>query len=166
MYRPLINAVITADEIPVDKIGSNFLAVIPFAESDDGETVIALECNARKSAFEDRYFYEFSFCISVTPDPNNSKEIAEIWTPEVAGQFIPTGTKKLLLTIVGECYKAFIREIDKMPIYRVTYGSNPSEEALRKHKILTAAIEGEGYVIEESGTDDLGRSFWMMVRHV
>jgi hypothetical protein len=64
----LINAVITADEILVDKFGSNFLAVIPFAESDDGETVIALECNAKKSVFEDRYFYEFSFCIGAVRD--------------------------------------------------------------------------------------------------
>ena len=46
----------------------------------------------------------------------------------------------------------------------MTYGSNPSEEALRKHEILTAAIANEGYVLEEKGTDEVGRSFWMMIR--
>jgi len=84
MYRPLINAGITADEVSVDKFGSDFSATIPFAESDDGETIISMECNARVGAFEGRSFYEFSFCITVTPDPINSMEIAEIWTPEAA----------------------------------------------------------------------------------
>ena len=101
MYRPLIDAVITADEVSVDKFGSDFLTTIPFAESDDGETIISMECSARRvGAFGGRSFYEFSFCITVIPDPNNSMEIAEIWAPEAAAnQFIPA--EKLLLPIVG-----------------------------------------------------------------
>ena len=67
---------------------------------------------------------------------------------------------------MGECYKALIRRIDNKPIYRVTYGSHPSEEALRKHEILTAVIENEGYIVEENGTDEVGRSFWMMIPKV
>ena len=165
-YRPLIVAVVTADEISIDKRDSSLSAIIPFAESDDGKTIIAVECQANLISFEEQVFYEFCFYISVTPVDESSEEITDIWAPEAARQYIPLETKKLLLPIVGECYKAFIREIDKLPIYRVTYASNPSEEALQKHDFLTAIIENAGYVIEETGTDEIGREFWMMTPKV
>jgi hypothetical protein len=88
MYRPLIDAVITADEISVDQFGTDYSITIPFAQSDDGETTVSLECNARLESFEDESFYEFSFHITVIPDPENPEEIIEIWTPEVPGQYI------------------------------------------------------------------------------
>ena len=95
-----------------------------------------MQCAIRRlESFEDESFYEFAFHITVIPDPENPEEIIEIWTPEVAGQYIPPETRPLLLRIVAECYKAFIRILGRMPIYRVSYGSNPPEEVPRRHEI-------------------------------
>ena len=98
-----------------------------------------MQCAIRRlESFEDKSFYEFAFHITVIPDPENPEEIIEIWTPEVAGQYIPPETRPLLLRIVAECYKAFIRILGRMPIYRVSYGSKSSRRGTKKARNLKA----------------------------
>jgi hypothetical protein len=89
MYRPLIDAVITADELTVDELPKGWFSVtIPIGESDDQQTVLTLVCEATPSGHEGDAFYEFSFHFERVPlaDPDASPEevpeVEELWTSE------------------------------------------------------------------------------------
>jgi hypothetical protein len=164
MYKPLINAEILAAEITVDSYDSKlFEIIIPFAQSENGETIVSLKCEAKLVDLEDRCFYEFSFHLLVVPDPANRDEVLELWSPATAANYIPEETRKLLLPTICECYKALVQNINKMPIYRVTYGTG---DVPKRNQSLTNILENAGYEVEETGTDDFGRTFWMMVPKV
>jgi hypothetical protein len=161
MFQPLISEVISADEVDVQfypDIGT-VRAIVPFAQSEEESAIASIEARGHRSAFEDDHFYEFSFCITVTPYPDDSDEITELWTPQAAAPYIPPEIRSLILPIVSECYRAMARLIGR-PIYRVCYGA--TAEVPHRNEVLTNALQNEGYTIEETGTDELGRTFWMM----
>ena len=166
VFRPLIEAVITADEITVDKFGPAFSVTIPIGESDDAQTALALVCEAKPSEHEGDEFYEFSFHYDLIPlaeaEPEHAPEIQELWTSQAVAPYKPPELKRVLLSQVCECYKALVTKIDKSPIYRVSYGVIDPENIPQRHEVLTNLLQGEGYEISEEGTDELGRQFWMM----
>ena len=110
---PLIDAVITADEIEIDEDGADFFAVIPFADDENGAFFASLECKAIEVEFEGKTFFEFCFYISLTPMIEDDDEITDIWTPEAARPYIPQSVRELLLPIVGEAYKKLIEHLDR-----------------------------------------------------
>jgi hypothetical protein len=167
MFQPLINAVITADEIYIEKLNGEISAIVPIAR--EGDTIVSLVCRATLVSYGDEFFYEFSFFLMVIPEasdlaPNDKVEDLEIWTPKAAEPYIPQQIREFLLPTVCEGYKALIREIDRMSIYRVTHGAHNLGEEPQRNEILTKTIEDEGYRIEEKGIDELGRVFWKMVK--
>ncbi len=165
--RPLIQAVITADELEIDQDDDgSFVVVIPFADSEDETYFASLECKASEGQFEGHDFYEFCFFISLTPIDGEDDEIIDIWTSEAARSYVPDEVRKLLLPIVCEAYKKLLEDLGRPSIYRVTYGADPSPEALAKHELITNALQDYGYEIEECGTDETGRAFWMMAPKV
>jgi hypothetical protein len=161
MFRSLIDRV--PDEIEVLEDENGFVTIVPFAESEDGNKLASIDCHARRAEYDGRSFYEFCFEISVTPVDDSNEDIMYIQAPEVARNFIPVDVKPFLLPTACKCYEKLAEATGRPPIYRVTYAANPSEEALRKHEKITEALQNAGYAIEEAGTDELGRAFWMMV---
>jgi hypothetical protein len=160
-FQPLITDVISADEVEVLKFGGNLEVTVPFAESEDGDTIVSIVCLGKRVSYEDRVFWDFSFKIAVTPDPQDPEEVLEIWTPAAAAPFIPATARPHILATVAECYKALVRDAGKLPIYRVCY---PTDGQIpRRNELLTTTLEDAGYEVEESGTDESGRAFWMMV---
>jgi len=157
MLKPLINEVILADEITVEGAPQRFYALVPIAEGDGKQAAIL--CMATFASHEGDDFYEFSFLIFAI----DGDEAIQAWTPVAAEPYIPNEIRKLIFPTVCECYKAIIRKIGKMPIYRATYGQG---EVPHRNEKLTSLLESEGYVTDETGTDEYGRTFWMMVPKV
>jgi len=173
VFRPLIDAVITADEITVDEIPAGWFSItIPIGESDDQQTVLTLVCEAKPSGHEGDAFYEFSFHFERVPlanpdaNPEDVPEVEELWTSEAVAPYKPAELEGKLLSQVCECYKALVPKIEKSPIFRVSYGAIDPENAPLRHEVLTNVLNNEDYEISEDGTDELGRQFWMMTAKV
>jgi hypothetical protein len=167
VFRPLIEEILTVDEITVDEFGDNFSVSIPIGEGDN--TYLVLVCEAKLIAYEVEEFYEFSFHFELVPgegeddpDPENAPDVEELWTEASVAPYKPVELAGQMLSQVCECYKALVPKVDKFPIYRVTYGVIDPENVPQRHEVLTNVLQNEGYEISEEGTDDQGRQFWMM----
>ena len=58
MFRSLIDRVPDETEVLEDEDG--FVTIVPFAESEDGNKVVSIDCHARRAEYEGRSFYEFA----------------------------------------------------------------------------------------------------------
>ena len=166
MFRPLIDAVVTADEITVDEFNGDFSVTIPIGESDDEQTYLVLVCEAKLSGHEEDTFYDFSFHYELTPladaEPEQAPDIEEFWTSQTVAPYKPVELEGVVLSQVCECYKSLVKKIEKAPIYRVSYGVIDPENVPQRHEVLTNVLNNEGYEVSNDGTDELGRQFWMM----
>jgi hypothetical protein len=167
VFRPLISAILTADEIAVDDIGGDLSATIPIGESDDAQTRLTLVAEAKLTGHEGDTFYELGFHFELVPlahpdELENPPDIEELWTAAAVAPYKPVELEGQLLSQVCECYKAIVKKAYECPIYRVSYGVIDPENPPHRHEILTNLLEDEGYEIADEGTDELGRRFWLM----
>jgi len=81
-----------------------------------------------------------------------------------ARKYIPAAYRDIILMKVIEAAQRLIQTIKPREIYRVTKGIRLPVRAMAKHQRITALFEQLGYITQESGTDKIGRTYWLMVR--
>jgi hypothetical protein len=158
MYKQIIAEV--PDDLIVEEDDDGLVVTVPICLSDDGGTAVSVECHACPQHYEGRYFHEFRFEIVVTPLEDEEAEIVRLQNSVTAKQCFPATCKPLILDIVVESYRILAYAIDSGWIYRVTYLPDPPDIALIKHQIITNSLHDMGYILDESGTDEMGREFW------
>jgi hypothetical protein len=112
----------------------------------------------------DAEFWEFSFTITVIALDEGSEDFTT-QDRTIARGFIPSSIRKSIIGIVCTSLRLLL-EIEKPArVYRVTKGRNLPKKAMRKHHLITAVLVQSGYHIEEAGTDEFRRTFWLLARN-
>jgi hypothetical protein len=108
-------------------------------------------------------FWEFSFTISVIALDGSCEEFAT-QDGRIASGYIPRKLRSFVLELVQISLRLLIGRVKPELVYRVTKGRDLPEKALRKHHLLTETLVECGYKVQESGTDQHGRTFWLCER--
>jgi hypothetical protein len=108
-------------------------------------------------------FWEFSFTISVVALDGGSEDFTT-QDSILARSFLPARIRGSILKLVCESLRVLLGIEEPYLIFRVTKGRNLPEKAMRKHHMITAVLAKAGYHVEETGTDRVGRTFWLLAR--
>lgn len=155
------------ESIEIDRVNAGHVAASALVcRCDVSGRVVEVRSNLEYTANyfghpESPWFHEFSFLIAVI-DLHEGGAVFETQDRTIAARYLLDGSKEFVLPIVAESLRRFVREIRPMSIYRVSKNANAPAKAMKKHHLLTSVLEAEKYGMAESGTDPLGRSFWIM----
>lgn len=138
-----------------------WLAEFAVAEGDDGDQVVT--CSCKLSPFVEAGRYEFAFSIGVT-SLFETYEPFETQDPRIARAYIPEDAYPHVLPSVINALKALVVIVRPEEIYRVTKGIRLPDHAFAKHELITETLQDMNFEINDSGTDRLGRRFWLMKR--
>lgn len=153
----------------VDHDGDTHSVTTLFAQCDESfravsiDVVLTYEYSCPYDGIEECQFYELTFGFSVTQE-YESGPIDEYMNRDDTAQFIPDGCRGLVLEILFNSIKSLIDYVNPVCIYRVTYVPDQPAKAMRKHEAVTDLLTRLGYELLKTGTDLLGRRFWVMVR--
>lgn len=166
-FAPLLTSV--PQTVCIDVEGDNaHVVLVPVSMCHATERVAHVECRltytpnalSHPGAL---WFHEFSFSILIV-DLSDSSPSYETQDRNQAKSYLPDVCRPLIMPIVVASLRALVGRVRPSVIYRVTKSRNPPERALRKHALLTHALQAEGYAVIQSGTDLLGRRFWLLKR--
>ena len=152
------------DQVPVDYEvegpDPNYWVLTLLAVSDDETRSVAVRTNLIPFTFEGVEAHELKFEIVIAGD-----EADEVFVTQdrfMARGYLPAEVVPLVMPCVCEAIGALVEEVQPAVIYRVTKATQPPDKALVKHQMVTARLEELGFQVEDSGTDEFGRQFWVM----
>lgn len=82
----------------------------------------------------------------------------------MARGYLPDDVVPLVMPCVCGAIGALVETVQPAVIYRVTKATQPPDKALRKHQMVTDRLVELGFQVQDSGTDDFGRQFWVMTQ--
>ena len=152
-FSPLVAG---AADVPDDlylihERGCNYLRM-PVAKSDDGLwlTVVDVGLTTRKDQLllEGREPFTFDeFGYEITLMPTNEGDTKSSMDRTVTQAWLPANFSSTVLEVVGACCRSLLKLLEPQYIYRVTYMSEPTEKALKKHEYVTNIMESLGYLV-------------------
>jgi hypothetical protein len=157
MFVPLIRAV--PDDLDVQDIDGCLSVIVAFAQ--DANRIVSVVCELAPSDICEAPCWEFSFSIDVVA-LDDGCEPFRTQDRQIAANYIPEGTRAIVLGTVAKSLQLLANHADCGLIYRVTKDRDPPEKSLKKHYLLTEALENIGYSILDEGTDRYSRRFWLM----
>lgn len=121
------------------------------------DLVVVLECTD-----SEEWAFELSFSLLVVPDSEESGAVLEIQSGLMARNYLPAEMRPLVLQLVMESSRRFVRELKPASISRVTKEHQLPEKALAKHHMLSRTLVECGYRVHAEGNDQFGRRFCHM----
>jgi hypothetical protein len=82
----------------------------------------------------------------------------------MARGYLPAEVVALVMPCVCGAIGALVQAVQPAVIYRVTKATQPPDKALRKHQMVTETLVELGFQVQDSGTDEFGRQFWVMTQ--
>lgn len=129
----------------------------------DHVRLVSLLCRLADAELGGEIVSEFSFSIAVVAF-DDTCEPFQTQDRHIAAPYIPHDARAHVMPLVCRCLKALVDHTRPAKVYRVTKDRSGSEKALRKHHMLTEALQEMGYAVLDRGTDPHGRRFCMMQR--
>ncbi len=160
LYQSLLAATETDFTVTRDALDDAETSFIVAATEDENRIVT---CRCRLQQFDGPGSYEFSFSILVTTVDGTELPF-ETQDYRMTRPFIPDEARPYIIPSVINAAKALVEEVKPDLIYRVTKSRGQPVKALRKHELITSALEDMNYEIDEVETDPSGRRFWSMKR--
>ena len=168
MFKPLIDR--CPDSIPVDydENEAAFRTVVDVAKCDVSQRIVSVFCELAhtrnfRPTLATCLFHEFSFHIYV-----RSIDCSELslfpQNRDIARNYIPNIVIPLIMKIVVQSCDALIAKVNPEVVYRVTKIILPMKKALVKHDLITNCLYALGYSLFETGADQFGRTYWVMIR--
>lgn len=158
----MIEAVISEDswDIEVFSTDNGFEVTVPIAEDCARCMDVTVRSFLSSPSFDEES-WEFSFEIYVDYWDGSDEPFA---TQErnMATAYIPSDIRSYVIHIAIESCIAMVEFACYPPLYRVTKGRHLPEKALRKHYMLTSALQDVGYRVIEDGVDGTGRVYWVL----
>jgi hypothetical protein len=168
---PIVPVIEDVDDIPDDletlyDDGCFFLRV-PLGESEDGRWLVAVDVGYRETTngcpcegVRAIDFAMFGYEIIVVDQVDTV--FYQTMNPQETQEAIPAAMRSLVLDIADFCYLRLLQECNADYIYRITWLTNPSENALKKHERATETLVQAGYSVVKEGTDEHGCKFWLL----
>jgi len=82
----------------------------------------------------------------------------------MARGYLPEEVVPFVLPCVSGAIGALVDAVQPTVIYRVTKATQPPDKALAKHQMVTDRLVELGFQVQDSGTDEFGRQFWVMAQ--
>lgn len=171
VMRPIISGV---DEIPDDldllyDDGCSFFRV-PVAQSDDGRWLVAVDVGYRITTKESpcpgvRPLSFVMFGYEITLFDQVDSVVYQTMDPQETKEAIPNECRALVIDLACACYCKLLSYCDPDYIYRFTWLTKPSDNALKKHIQATETLTLEGYTVVRQGTKEDGCRFWLLGRN-
>lgn len=158
MFEPLIDEV--PNEFEIEGLCGRPTVTIPLAASEDGYRWVAAEARLWPCHWRGVDCHEFKFAVIYFDDSDG--EPAVIFDRNMAFGYVGS-VRHLVMPCVCAAAKALIEAVQPDVIYRATYFCRPPEKSLKKHHMVTKAIEDMGYHVAQSEMDGHGRVFWVMI---
>jgi hypothetical protein len=157
----LLNCV--PDDVDVEADGDGFVVTVPACESDDGGTLVTLDCRLDPMPLHGPGTYEFSYNFTVVEFDGGALAYQTQDREEVE-RYFDGHTREHVLPTVCAAVAALVEYVQPHYIFRVTKGLNLPQKALVKHFLVTDTLLGLGYREVDTGTDEYNRLFWFMAR--
>ncbi|MCA3083108.1 MAG: hypothetical protein ING69_10690 [Rhodocyclaceae bacterium] len=136
------------------------LTLLSFDEAEG--RAVYLRTGLSPVTHEGRSFHELWFDIYVVYDDDRSPD--SIQNGLFTKGLISDDVRWLVFMFVMESVGILIEEIGPKEIYRVVKLAGLPDKAMRKHHMLTSALEELGYYVFKSGLDTMDRECWFMRR--
>jgi hypothetical protein len=162
MYKPLLQCV--PDTFDVILSSGSYVTTISLAETYDAWRSVSLLCRLDPMPDAGERVFEFSFSITVD-SYDGSEPSYEIQDGLASKDYIPSDVRPLVMPTVRAALPSLTYYAQPAWIYRITKVRDLPGAALLKHHILTETLLSLGYTVVDSGTDDIGRQFWLMRRN-
>jgi hypothetical protein len=108
-------------------------------------------------------FVMFGYEVTVIDQSDEQNPIVyQTMDPTETREAIPDFLRPLAVEIACECYCKLLPECGADYIYRVTWLTEPTESALKKHNEATKTLVQSGYSVLKEGTDQFGCKFWLL----
>jgi hypothetical protein len=148
------------EEYEVEGGDPDYWVLTLLAVSDDELRDVAVRTMLVPFTYEDIAAYELQFEIVIAGD-----EADEVFVTQdrfMARGYLPVEVVPLVMPCVCGAIRALVETVQPAVIYRVTKATQPPDKALGKHQMVTDTLVGMGFQVQDSGTDEFGRQFWVM----
>lgn len=149
-------------DFEIDRDESGFVITVPACESGAG-MYLTLDCRFDEMPDHGIDTFEFSFAFTVCdldggtlPYMTQDRYDVVRYFGELSREFVLPTVSAALVHLVDHVQPAYI--------FRVTKGKNLPQKAMVKHFLVTETLLGLGYHVVDTGTDPMGRLFWMLGR--
>jgi hypothetical protein len=161
MYVPVLWGV--PDQFVVETTDDGFIVSVGLAESVDGDRQVAVEISLCPADWQGTQIHELSFQIAVS-SLDGCEEPFTTQDRTAARGYLPEEVGDLVVPSVCAAAEELSNVVNPPFIFRVTKGRGLPEKALYKHHLITDTLLGIGFEVVQTGTDELGRLFWLLER--
>ncbi len=151
------------DHFEVDHDDDGFVITVPACECDSGATYITLDCRLDRMPDHIAETYEFSFSFTVSDLDGGMLPFRTQDRYEVE-RYFDGNTREYVLPTVFAAIDGLVDHVQPAYIFRVTKGMELPQKAIQKHLLVTEVLLDLGYHVVDMGTDEFGRTFWLMGR--
>lgn len=160
MFVPALDQV--PDHFEVEGPDPNYWVLTLLAVSEDEIRDVAVRTMLIPFTHEDEAAHELKFEIVIAGD-----EADEVFVTQdrfMARGYLPDEVLPLVMPCVCGAIRALVGTVQPAVIYRVTNATQPPDKALTKHQMVTETLVDLDFQVQDSGTDDFGRQFWVMTQ--
>jgi hypothetical protein len=150
------------DEYEVEGPDPNYWVLTLLAVSEDELRDVAVRTLLIPFIRDDTEVHELKFEIVIAGD--EADEVFVTQDRYMARGYLPAEVVPLVMPCVCGAIGALAGAVQPAVIYRVTKATQPPDKALRKHQIVTERLVELGFQVQDSGTDEFGRQFWVMTQ--
>jgi hypothetical protein len=150
----------------IERDGDRSFLSIPIAHCSESNRIVSVASSifpSFDSSIPSGFFHEMFLEIEIF-SLDGGFEPFTTQDREVAINYIHQIVRPSVIGIVCDSYRRLVLDVRPTTIYRVIKSGSSIEKATRKHVLLSAVIESEGYAAAEAGFDKFGRWFWLMER--
>jgi hypothetical protein len=150
------------DEYEVEGPEPNYWVLTLVAMSDVEIRSVAVRTMLTPFTYEEIAAHELAFEIAIAGD-----EADEVFVTQdrfMARGYLPAEVVPLVMPCVCGAIGALVETVQPAVIYRVTKATQPPDKALVKHQMVTGRLVELGFEVQDSGTDEFGRQFWVMTQ--
>ena len=160
MFVPALDQV--PDEYEVEGPDPNYWVLTLLAVSEDDVRSVAVRTLLMPFTHEGHAAHELKFEIVIAGD--EADEVFVTQDRDMARGYLPTELIPLVMPCVCGAIGALVDAVHPAVIYRVTKATQPPGKALNKHQMITERLVELDFQVQDSGTDEFGRQFWVMTQ--
>lgn len=160
MFFPALEQI--PNEFEVEGPDPNYWVLTLLAVSEDEVRDVSVRTLLMPFTHEGYAAYELKFEIVIASDEADEAFVTQ--DRFMARGYLPDQVIPLVMPCVCGAIGSLVEAVQPDVIYRVTKATQPPGKALGKHQMITERLVELGFQVQDSGTDEFGRQFWVMTQ--